>query len=494
LLVLQWAFWFSLWPPAWDGAFYYNLSRSLVFDGDLHLENDFLLSYPGAAPDYVAKNLHKQLTETGRVQFPFAPGTSFFWAPALALLRAGTALWYHITGNSAAITGYEWWFTGMAGLFSMLAGWIAFGLIWQMVQQRHGKRTAFLTMLAFLFATPLVYYLYREPHYSHGVSALTTTLVVWQWWRNHQKPPRWQDGLVLGALVGMASLVRWQHVTLAILPVVSMLLWWLDRPKTERRTAWRAPLHYLLAAGIASLVLFMPQLWLWHLFYGTWLTVPQGEAFMQWDAAWLRPILFSTYRGLFLWMPAAFFGMAGLLVFGRKEPRFQIPLLAAFLLSLYVNASTPDWFGGGGYGPRRFVSELAIFMPGYGLLLARITQRPRQIAVGSGLALLLALHQLILLRHGLPDRIGGHNLSMYPDFRWTEWPVSQFFSALWQYAPQFWQNPADLLILHNSPLHTLLHQGITATLPSLALFALTSLLVLLPAAVTLRFVSLQRKR
>ena len=86
---------------------------------------------------------------------------------------------------------------------------------------------------------------------------------------------------------------------------------------------------------------------------------------MDWTAPCLLPTLFSTYRGLLPWMPVTLFSVLGLFVLGKRQLRLAVPLLAVLLLELYVGASTRDWFGGGGFGPRRFISELPIFLVDY---------------------------------------------------------------------------------------------------------------------------------
>jgi hypothetical protein len=205
---------------------------------------------------------------------------------------------------------------------------------------------------------------------------------------------------------------------------------------------------------VAVLSLQMAQ---WRLFYGSWATVPQGGAFMEWRASFLPEVLFSPFRGLLAWMPVALLGAIGLALLARRRPRLALPLLGVLLIETYVNSSTPDWFAGAGFGPRRFISELAILVIGYASLLQAIPERIRRpVAVIAGAA--LALHQWILLRYGLVEKIGGRNRSMAPDFIWEELSYGEFGRQLASHLLDPLRRPWDFFVFEHSPL-AYLRQG-----------------------------------
>ena len=99
--LLQWLLLFSAKPPTWDAVSYYVYARSVVFDGDLDLANDYRLSYPTATPDFAAKQLDQITTATGRVANVFAVGSAVLWIPWLALLRLIAA----VASPGAALAG-----------------------------------------------------------------------------------------------------------------------------------------------------------------------------------------------------------------------------------------------------------------------------------------------------------------------------------------------------------------------------------------------------
>ncbi len=451
----QWLLLFRQATPAWDAAFYYAYARSVVFDHDLNIENDLILSYPTTSADFAAKRLDQVRTETGHVASPFAVGSSLLWLPWLWVLRAAA----HVSGGgSGSLTGYEWGLVGSVALLSALFGYGAFCVAVRLAASQTSKRAAIISAVTLMFTTPLLYYQYREPLYAHATSALVTGLVVLAWWRGQSGTRGPLQGVGLGGLIGLAALVRWQHMTYLALPVISTAWWWLDRPPGERRVRWRQGLGYLALVLIGALGLFSIQLAVWRLYYGSWIVVPQGSTFVDWKAPFLTPLLFSTYRGLFTWMPITLLAVMGLLALGRRQPRLALPLVAILLLETYVNGSTRDWFGGGGFGPRRFTGELVILVVGYaGLLQVLPKKASGWISAAVGLA--LTWHQWILLRFALIEGIGGRNLSMHPDFHWTEVRLATFIQQVAGHLPDLFRRPIDFLVLPGSPLDSLLNRA-----------------------------------
>lgn len=391
--LLQWAFFFQSEIFTWDAAFYYTMARSLVFDHDLRIANDLALSYPTATPDFEAKEYHSRFVYEDRVYNPFAIGTSLAWTPWFQLMKLG----YDLRGQS--VNGFEWSFRVGAATISLLLGWSAFAVGFYIAAWDSSRYWAFWATLTALLATPLLYYLYREPGYSHAISAFATAVVVLLWLRrNHSLSLA--SGFSLGLLVGIAALVRWQHVVYLLLPTYSAL-----RALSGKEISFRNFGGYGLMLGLGFLIGLSPQLVAWRLSTGRWLTVPQGESFMVWLPLYLPQFLFSTYRGVLSWMPLFFPAMGGLITLARRHRDRYIPLILVLLVEVYVNASTRDWMGCGGYGPRRLSSELVILIIGYGAFLAWISKR--QSFLPHALNVVLVVHQLVLFRFGLVDELGG---------------------------------------------------------------------------------------
>lgn len=476
LFLVQWLFLFTLKEPTWDAVSYYAYARSAVFDGDLDFGNDYRLSYDTAGAHFAARAYDQALTSEGRVANLFAAGAGLLWLPWLAVLRLG-ALAALAPGE---LTGYESLFVGNVGLLSALLGLAAYWLALRLAEEAAAKGVALAATVTLMFATPLLYYQFREPLYSHTAAAFTVAAAVLFWWRRTARDDQsvWA-ALLLGGLLGLAGLVRWQNLIYLALPAVSgtLAVW-----RAARGAKWaqlRRTAVDLALVGAGALAVFSLQLAVWRLLYGSFVTIPQGEGFIDWRGSYLFPLLFSSFRGLLPWMPVFFLAAAGLLALSRRLPALGLPLLIMLLLALYVNGSTRDWFAGGGYGPRRLTSELVLLVTGYAAFLQLFPARARGV-VTAVLGLLLAVQQWLLLRYGLEQSLGGRVLSMMPTFTWEEMPLSDFAAQLLAFLPRLATDPLDFLLLPGAPLDLLLRQGVAPAahlraLMATGLFALAAL-------------------
>ena len=474
LFLLQWLFLLSIKEPTWDAVSYYVYARSAIFDGDLQFDNDFRLSYPTAGEHFASKELDQVETVTGRVVNLFAVGTPLLWLPWLSVLRLAALF---IFPNGIGLTGYERFFVSNLATLSALFGFLAILLSYRVAQGVINRRLALASAVTLMFVTPLLYYQFREPMYSHTASALVVSLCVYVWWNHYDETGTAWQALGLGALIGLAGLMRWQNMAYLLLPFVSTLVLWLRKNDWRNWQVYKSSLVYLLLTGAAALAVFSLQMAVWQVLYGSFITIPQGNTFIDWRAPFLIPLLFSTFRGLLPWMPVFFLAVIGLLALSKRKPQLGLPLLLMLLLVIYINGSTRDWFAGGGFGPRRLTSELVIIVVGYAAFLQLLPRRIRSwgmVLLGIG----LALHQWILLRYGLGERLGGRVMSMAPTFYWEEVPLTRFVSELFALALRAWQRPLDFLILSGSPLDMILRKQ-TWPIQHLGTLIATALFVLL---------------
>ncbi|MBN1953858.1 MAG: hypothetical protein JW900_02300 [Anaerolineae bacterium] len=451
LLLVQFLVSFRPAALAWDGAFYYAYARSILFDGDLELENDLLLSYAVTPPDFAAAHLEQRRTPTGRVDSPFAIGTSLLWLPWFALIYGLANLAGWLPGP---LTGYEWPFVwGMAAV-TCAYGWLGTLVSYRLARRLVSNWAALAASATLMLTTPLVYYQFREPFYAHAASALTVALFISAWWqvaakRKYTVP----SALLLSLTGGLAALVRPQNIAYLALPVLTALL---AAGSALRQREWRTARRcggYALLVGLGALVVLSPQLAVWQLFYGQPLTIPQGAGFMDWRAPWAGAVLFSPFNGLLPWMPVCLPALVGLALLARRFPHQAILLLMALLLQVYVNGCILQWYGGGGYGPRRFSSTLVILLTGYAAFLDSGKSRWQRLLLLAP-SLLLILHQWLILRYGFTEHIGGQVIRSNPSYQW-EWQASsgaEFAQRLVGYLPLAVRHPLQTLLLPDAPL------------------------------------------
>jgi len=456
LFVVQFAVSFRPDALAWDGVFYYSYARSAIFDGDLRLRNDFILSYsatPSAA--FVDQHFERKLTPTGRVDNPFAIGTSLLWLPWCAFIYGLASLAGQIGLGPQAITGYEWYFTWGVATVTCVYGWVAILTGFRLARELVSDWAALVTTATVMFATPLTYYQFREPFYAHTASAMTVALFAATWWRGATHGSHSVlRALLVGMLGGLAALVRSQNAVYLILPTLTGLSTGCAALRKRQWAHVRRALQVLLATGLGASLVMTLQFSVWHKFYGQWLAVPQGGAFLNWRAPWMGHVLFSAFHGLLPWVPLVLPAVSGLILLIPRIPRLSVPLLMAFLLQVYVNSCVRDWFGAGGYGGRRFSNTLVILIVGYAWLLDWRRERWYRLLV-IGLSAGLVLHQWLILRYGFANRLGGYVVSMAPDYEWQADGIARFWQQLAGYISLAVWHPIQTIVVPASPVATM---------------------------------------
>ena len=386
-------------PLEWrifDPSMYYAYIRSPLIDGDLDFANE--------AEPQEWWSTHVQRTETGKFPNVWSVGPAFLWTPA-TLLAHGTVLLLQRWGFPFAADGYALPYMVLIGLTTALVAFVGLLATYSLSRQQAPRFPALLATILVWLATPLWFYSARFTMMAHGLSfaAVALFLLTWLRLRRTEKPSAW-CWLGLGALAGLMLLQRWQNALVLLVPLGTDLL--------ERRLGRRRIAGYAWMA-LGTVWLFSPQMAMWQVLYGRPLLVPQGSGFFNWTRPALAAILFSSNRGLFLWSPLFLLGVVGLVWLWRRDRPLALPIALVCLLELYLNSVTRDWWGGGAYGPRRFIEILPLLVPGMAGLLARWTRLP-----WARIALVLLALLLIWQQWAWMDMVfyvdygdGGHPLS-----------------------------------------------------------------------------------
>ncbi len=371
-----------------DGVYFWLYLRSAVIDRDFDFANDYR-AY-GNPWDY-------PVTKRGRRMNPATVGAALLWSPFYLAARAGVLIAAR-AGHAVRLDGGSRAEELAAFYGSFLYGALAIWLALRVCRRRFGDSPALAAALGTAVGGPLVFYMIVQPSYSHAPGAFVVALLIERW----EASPASERGLrgwaLLGALTGLAALVRPQLVICAALPASDALLLALRHLRERQpRALARLALGAALCAG-GAILLFLPQMLIWRSIHGTLLTVPQGPSFMQWRAALWSEALFHPRAGLIPWMPLALPALLGLALLVRREPRFAAPLLALFALLTLVNGACWDWWGGYAFGARRFTEAYVLLAVGLAAALAGLGRwlRARSERLPAAL-LVLALVALCLL-------------------------------------------------------------------------------------------------
>ena len=370
-----------------DAMHEYVQLRSAVFDHDLRFTNEYLRLY-GLTASTVDEETRwiVDTNETGHVKNLMPVGPALLWAPAYLITTAGVWVADRL-GATYPLDGYGRVFQASAGYSGIAAATVAAWLSFLAAAVFFGRRGAIWATLAIWLASSALYYSVISPTYSHAPSMLAVSLFVFVWIRTRDRQTV-QRYALLGVLVGLAALMRWQDAVLLIVPG-------LDACVSSRARGWTAALQRIAAAAIGAVVAFTPQMFVWQRLYGHPLTIPQGAAFMQWQSPALVAVILSDNHGLFTWTPVIALACAGLVWLARRAPLVGAASIAFLAVSWYVNAAVADWWAGEAFGARRFVGCFPIFVLGAAAVFERWDARPVRIAACATTFIVLTLLLLV---------------------------------------------------------------------------------------------------
>ncbi len=355
-----------------DAVSYYAVSRSLAFDHDFDLTNEYAALKP------VPGRWNSVNPLTGVPVSPFPVGYSLLQVVFILLGAAVTKMMggvadgysqicitFYYIGNIVYVT------IGLVILFHWLRG------IAQTrgISRRSADFVAWIVTVALWPATTLGYYTFSSM--SHAAAFATFAAAGYAWWnaRDTLSPARW--GL-FGLLAGLNFLCRWQDALLLLAPVAYELM----RIAREGRSAI-TPVRFWVQSRVLAVIAFVAmltvQLFEWKAIFGSYLTVPQGQDMITLPPKHVAQVLFSSHNGWFTWTPIVFLGVVGLLLAVRRAPELVIPILVALGASVAFQGTVLPWHGYN-YAMRMLTSSTALVAVGLVLLLAG-GSRTKQVSV-----------------------------------------------------------------------------------------------------------------
>jgi hypothetical protein len=360
-----------------DGRDYYVQARSIVIDHDLDItENELQM---GAA--------------RGDARL-YPIGTALLWTPFLLVCH----LVIKLSGNGVyAGDGYDAPYMWTVGFATLIYGALSLVMIARVVATYFSVRLAVFSTIVMCAASFLIWYIAVDAAASHGASvfAVTLFLYIWHQTRDERSGRAW---LALGAAAGLMSIVRWQDIVFALVlvPGIVKSYWQLMRQWSSKTFA--TLLRHHASGAAAAALLIVPQLWLWHRSETDSIALPIMYR-VRWFEVDPTNVLFSANHGLLVWTPILYMALIGLVVFFRREPRVALALISGLLIQVYVNSTLQVWWGGSGFGARRFSSCALAFTIGLAAFITWVRERPMALVsavmaaiVGVNVALMLDIH------------------------------------------------------------------------------------------------------
>lgn len=385
---------------ATDSVQYYAYLRSLFFDSDLDFRNEYTRFNelnPGSGIDKAllprvdpGTGIMRNVDPTTGKLVNVAPvGTAILWTPAF-LIAHGVVLLADALGATIPADGYSAPYIWAISFASAVYGLLGVLISYRIARRFVGVWPATAATITCWLASPLVFYMYVSPPWSHTASLFATALFIWYWL--HTQPNRSRrQWLALALIGGLMTMTREQLGFFLLLPALEALV---SYAQLLRERRWRTILQSLTTHGLFLAVFLLaitPQLVTYKVLNGR--LGPSKVVAQKLDLS-SSPHFFDTLidvgpspitgqrfaHGAFVWTPVWALGSVGLLLLWRRERRLMALLLLAFGAQVYINgAFGTTWHLSGAFGFRRLIEVTPIFVLGVALLIERVRfPRPAQ--------------------------------------------------------------------------------------------------------------------
>ena len=191
----------------------------------------------------------------------------------------------------------------------------------------------------------------------HNILFTFYAIILWLTIEWHEHPRWWIAGL-LGLAIGWATIIRPTELMSAMIPG----LWGIHNKDTLISKVQLLLKNYphvlLLGAGIFAMGLF--QMIYWKIHSGSFLYYSYGDFGFYWSRPYIKEGLFSYKKGWFMYTPIMMFAVMGFIPFFINHRSKFLPVIAYFLINIYVVFAWEVWWYGGSFGARALVQSYAI--------------------------------------------------------------------------------------------------------------------------------------
>ncbi len=141
----------------------------------------------------------------------------------------------------------------------------------------------------------------------------------------------------------------------------------------------RKSIIYIGLVCVGLVIGLAPQLLLWKIHFGTWVTIPQGQGFMRWANPEMWQVIFGARHGLVSWTPVMAIPIIGMIWMAIRKSAIGIPILLVFILQVYINSVAWDWWAGWGFGGRRFLDMVPFFILGTAFFISQLPHHVKKL-------------------------------------------------------------------------------------------------------------------
>jgi len=319
----------------------------------------------------------------------------------------------HAAGRDVAVDGYSKPYVSAVAYGSAFYGFAAIVLAIICARRLVGAY-ALGSGLAVWLGTPLLFYMYIAPPFSHACSAFAVALFVTIWLKVRQT---WSvpGAVALGAAGALMAMVREQDIFFALGPALDFALAFVKGQGTAPaafaregggpREHWKMRDRVLtaLAGALAFALAYLPQLVAYQALNGFPRPSPLVSRKMFWGSPHALQVLLDTEHGFLFWTPLAVLALSGLILMTIDPDRAIAQpadaavradarriggcMLLMVALQVYVSGAVASWTVAGAFGQRRFVSITMFLVVGLAALRQWIRTDAMRIATNVAIAI-----------------------------------------------------------------------------------------------------------
>lgn len=384
----------------WDAQFYYSCAHSLVFDRDVDVTNNLLLTpYPlPFDPDRNGSWKMAPRRSDGGIPSKYPIGMSLLEAPLLGLghlaRQAAEAAGVGVPGT-IGYSAIELWCVAVGLIFLFSFGIV---VLYRLVAEDFGRPAAVLGVIACWMGTSLFYYSVVFPFMAHAISFVLLVLVMHLTRALLVDVPANRSLALLGLCLAATFLVRPQQIMVAafLLPSLVRLV------RIQPTATWAAGAAIGATAIVAAVA---AQVGMNYSQFGKFML--SGYSVGSEGFAWLNPhlttVLVSASRGLLVFSPVVVMAALGYILFAQSVPGYAWPAVGNAVAQVYLIAawSSPDQ--GDAFGARMWSDNAAAVAVGLAVLFHRSSAVVRWIIGGATLTTVCWTTYLMARYIGLVD-------------------------------------------------------------------------------------------
>lgn len=366
-LVLCWAalfaalfFYYPKWNKgfteatiSWDvSGYYYYLPATFIYQDLQHLSfKDQILQQYRPTGDF---QQGYQLPN-GNYVLKYSCGQAILYAPFFFVAHA-FATW---SGQYPA-DGFSLPYQFMIAFGSLLGAFLGlFVLRWVLLRYFSDRSTA-ITLLLLVLGSNYLEYASITGAMTHNYLFTLYALLLATTIRFYEKPTYW-SALGIGAIIGLAALVRPTEIMTALIPVLWGIRSNLRASIAEKLTFFKSNLPKLGLAAVTCVLIGSLQLIYWKSVSGHWLVYSYGD---EQGFDWLRPHIWDgmmSYKsGWLMYSPMMVFSLIGFRHLYKQQKKLFLTALIYSVLFIYITFAWNIWWYGGSLGQRAMVQAYPV--------------------------------------------------------------------------------------------------------------------------------------